>query len=255
MIQGFDPVALPLWAVLLFAAAMFPLGLLLPGCPCCGGGNCGACGLSYLPYDQQPGGGGRMCCNGTLAAEVTVRVTLTSDPTITLVTRGTGASYTRWTRVYNCSTAAGDYVVPKNTNTFLPEKCFWRYLVTNGYYGDVKWEITPEEGGGLYPAWPVWRLTAIWILNITGSERQQTCSGFPGPETCDIGVLSTNNWRDDSFGAGKHGANAELLARSANQSQQACNPAPMLLEDELRPYAFGWGLGGGVGCTYRVELV
>jgi hypothetical protein len=31
-----NPVAWPLWAVLAFAATMYPLGLLMPGCVCCG---------------------------------------------------------------------------------------------------------------------------------------------------------------------------------------------------------------------------
>ena len=33
-----NPVSWPLWAVLAFAATMYPLGLLMPGCVCCASG-------------------------------------------------------------------------------------------------------------------------------------------------------------------------------------------------------------------------
>ncbi|CAB4184441.1 hypothetical protein UFOVP1124_9 [uncultured Caudovirales phage] len=193
-----DPLALPLWLVFAFAASMFPLGLLLPGCACCGSLACTQCGI--FPTGDAAGQDqyGRMCCNaGTIPSSVTYRVTNVGPASSVVVTRGTGSPYAKTTKTYPCSSLAGDYVVPiwRTPSAVVSDAmvCWWgdsAALYVETYYG----YLSPYSFAipALSGAWPGWKLRCRVAWNsISWTSRVQSCSGYPGAEGCTVGSTST----------------------------------------------------------------
>lgn len=235
-----NPVAWPLWAVLAFAATMYPLGLLMPGCVCCGSG-CTECG--FLPYGDAPPQNhfGRMCCNGTISASVTVRVTSVGPSLGTQVVRGFGfgSQYFKTTTTYPCTAKDGDYVLALIRTDFsnpgVQYFCRWETGLT----------IEPFTNG----AWPNWRLrmsSSGWGQTWTVTTLTQQCTGHPGIESCNTGTTTT--------------ANVNCLLRTtangtsfdtAGFSIQKCNPAGVLISSSAALRTTSVDLG----CRVSVELV
>lgn len=241
-----NPVAWPLWAALVFAATMYPLGLLMPGCVCCGGGNCTQCGLLYLPYGAGQNDFGRMCCNaGTKMPSVTVRITNVGPTTSTTYVRGTpsGVSYSRRTMVFNCSTLAGDYVFHGNGNC--------AYGVGYGATGYVS---RPFSDGD-FPGWKMWlfKSDSVYFTYVL-----QTCSGYPDVESCsapasfsDVGQL--HYWPDsvDAIGSTWYGIKTNVI------DGQMCDLRGLVFGEsvELRADTTIGGVNYDTGCRHKLEIV
>jgi len=139
LVSHADPPSIALWAVFVFSAAMYPLGIMLgaPCSPCCAQ-SCTCGDYRNYPYEQQTASfamGGRWCCNGTKPYELTLRVTSTGTQTVsfdqafgnnngqywTLSTSSwlpyesySSQTYLRMLRRtinFNCNTLNADYVV------------------------------------------------------------------------------------------------------------------------------------------------
>ena len=265
-----DPTALPLWVVFLFAVAMYPLGLLLPGCPCCGGGNCSTCGSTSSPYESQSTGWGRMCCSGTAASTVTLRVTTTSAASETSIERGSPnffGQYQKITRTFTCSSLDGDYVLNLSRSYSAPTwSCAWLFSSYGGSAGKtISFTITPNSGvGGVppytNPSWPDWYLFWVTKAWVPMSRKVQTCSGYPGPESCNIGTTS-------SWVAFFDGDMTTTLSQPANFifgpfSSQACTPAARVFGTSI-PFDQGFldypdpnVERGSLGpCRWKVEIL
>lgn len=254
-----NPVALPLWAVLVFAASMYPLGLMLPGCVCCGAGNCTQCGDFSIGYAAGQNHHGAMCCSGPMSSSATLRLTSTGPATSSLVTRSsTTGSYTKTTASFACSSINGDYVLSLNrTNFGSSATCTWtaENFTSCAAYMDA--QIAPQTydpniGSSTTVSFPSYYLAVmLFQRTISGSVRTQTCSGFPGIESCSIGsTASSSVWF------------YYLDPRPVTLlSDQRCNPAGTVIATDA-PVATNGICSMGTsypqydtGCRVRVEFV
>lgn len=240
-----DPTALPLWVVFLFAVAMYPLGILLPGCPCCGSA-CTQCGVLATGYKDPQNANGRMCCTGTLAPSVTLRVTNVGPATGITVSRTGGTPYTKTTKTYDCTGYLGDYVLP-STRVLSPTagySCGW-------YVGDgtIGWRfyIFPAEAGA-FPDYRL-RLQANFGYRLVTS-RIQSCSGYPDIESCNVGFTTTANQEMyvDETAIGSPGA---AYVSGGTLSVQKCSPAGLLAFASLPVFVTGID----TQCRVKLEVV
>jgi len=256
MLGGIDPVALPVWAVFLFALSLYPLGFLMPGCPCCGGGACTECGVLAWGYVAEQDGNGRMCCaSGTVAASVTLRITNVGPATAEMVFLGSGASYQKDTRRFPCSDVAGDYVFP-----LLKRGSAQNVLCTWEQFFPLYWVLAPAING----AFPNWKLTANVQPQLPSTRRLQTCSMSGGVESCNIGSTSTTTatlcfwyqapatspgvWESGALDAASFAVeNCTLSGVSFNVFPRVCNPGISWPTAQTEPPLSG--------CEWRVELV
>jgi hypothetical protein len=248
-----NPAALPLWGVFVFAALMYPLGLLLPGCPCCGGGNCTTCGSTSAAYEGQATGYGRMCCTGTIPGSVTVRVTRLSAASIVSVHRGSpdgSGVYTKTTTTIFCSDIGGDYVLSQRPfNASLPYRdCGWGFGATNAAGNPLSLGLAPDrEMNADTFTWPQWQY--YWSIVSSLSRRRvfQRCSGFPDVESCNPPTSTVNDARDIVMptDAGKVGP----------YSVQQCSPAGTLLSSSMNALFDDFFSFTPSGCTYKFEVV
>ena len=258
-----NPVAWPLWGVFLFAATMFPLGFLLPGCVCCGGGNCTQCGSFLYPQGTSQNASGRMCCTGTIATSVTLRITNVGSATSSYIARGAGSTYTKITSTFACSTIDGDYVVPlSRTMGSDSAACEWSLDTYETCQTQAAFTLTPYTASidpssmsGTPQSYPTWFLTLTQIKKtISGTVRIQTCSGYPDFETCNIGSTRTSS--------------AWLMIRLQSTpfpksmfTVEACSPSGVVLETNQRMQVSqncdsGFAFGPyDTGCEFRLELV
>jgi len=276
-----NPVAWPLWGVLVFAATMYPLGFMLPGCVCCGTtpSECNMCGITAAGYAEGQNGYGRMCCNGTIAEEVTVRVTSTGPSSVNVITRGgvgeappTGAtSYQKITRQLSCSSWDGDYVLPLER---LPISnpggaiCFFGYYPE---YGPPFMRMYPANSSGIaydtadFPYWKYW-LSMIFTQSYTFTVSYQTCSGYPDSESCGAAfdeewTAAVALWRS-GFDWDGPGLNGPVLYGDTTYDSQRCDPSGQLVSatSRLAMRLFPPFLGGPIeyqylsGCVLRVEF-
>ena len=253
-----NPTSLPLWAVFLFAAAMYPLGLLLPGCPCCGTSGCTQCGTFAAGYASGQNEYGRMCCTGTVASSVTVRLTNVGTATSTYVVRGTTTpSYSRTTSTFSCSAIAGDYVLSlQRINAGSYANCSWAGSDFSSCAAYREASVAPlpydPNNTATTVSFPTYYLSlSTFIRTMNGSVRLQTCSGYPGVESCNIGTTVSssvwNVWQTDR--------------PFVILSDQRCNPAGTLLAS-AQAFSTDTQCGSGTtygpydtGCRYQVELV
>jgi hypothetical protein len=241
-----NPVAWPLWAVLVFAASMYPLGFMLPGCVCCGGGNCTQCGLLYLPYGEGQNDFGRMCCNaGTKMSSITVRITNVGPATSTTYVRGTpsGGFYSRRNMVFNCASLAGDYVFFENGNC--------DYGVG---YGATGYFSRPYSDGD-FPGWRMWLFKGD---AVSYGISFQTCSGFPGVESCGTPTFSTTNTGEVYYWPDSVIALSETWygIKSARMTEQMCDLRGLVFGEsvELRASTV-YGAQYDTGCRHKLEVV
>ena len=241
-----NPAAWPLWGVLVFAAMMYPFGLLLPGCVCCGGGNCTQCGLTYLPYGSGQNDFGRMCCDaGTKMSSITVRITIAGPASSTTYVRGasSGGSYLRRTMVFDCASLAGDYVFSESGN------CSY-----GAGYGATGYVSRPFSDGD-FPGWKMWlfKSTSVYF-----SFRFQTCSGYPGFEVCSVpGAMSSDvavvyYWPDSVSALGQtwYGIN------STRMTSQMCDLRGLVFGESVELRAdTSYGSGYDTGCRHKLEIV
>lgn len=252
-----NPAAWPLWGVLVFAALMYPLGLLLPGCVCCGPSGCTQCGTFSIGYAAGQSENGAMCCTGTIAPSITIRLTNTGSATSSLVTRSASSgSYTKTTASFSCSALSGDYVIPLNRINFgTYALCPWAQenFSSCDAYSDV--QVNPSSydptNSSVTVSFPSYYL-AIFNFNRTfsGSFRVQTCSGFPGVESCNVGTTTSSSyWIYDI------GRPFVVL------SEQRCNPAGTVFGTSIPVFAYAICASSTIypsrdtGCTVSVELV
>ena len=232
-----DPTVLPLWAVFLFAASMYPLGLLLPGCPCCSSG-CTQCGVFSTGYASGQNTYGRMCCTGTIAPSVTLRITNVGAASSTYVTRGAGSPYTRTTYTYNCDAYVADYVIPlTRPATSTSAQCWWQQET-----GSLYAFISPVFFD--FSAFPQWSLTEqLDLYGVSVTKKVQTCSGYPGPESCNIGTTTTESHTIDL-----------VNTTSGPFFEQRCNLAGLLVSSSY-PSTDTSVSGADTGCRMKVEFV
>jgi hypothetical protein len=259
-----NPVAWPLWAVFVFAATMYPLGFMLPGCVCCGAGNCTQCGVLESPYQSNQPAYGRMCCTGSIASTVTLRVTSVGPPPPVVVFRGTGASYSRVSATFNCSAMDGDYVLPLVRSVFANQGfCEWSVDTYPTCATQLRATLIPlsyDPTLGTAVAFPSWFLSLErFERTIPGSFRFQTCSGHPGIESCNTGTtLTAQNWLALYSGPNAPGG---LPRPQIRLEEQRCNPAGITLATNHRfvvnqHCASGFTFGtNDTGCEFRMELV
>jgi hypothetical protein len=263
-----NPVAWPLWAVFLFAATMYPLGFMMPGCVCCAGGNCTTCGLTSAPYESQPSGWGRMCCTGTAAPSITLRLTRVSGATETTVTRDfpSAANYNKYTRTYSCSQLDGDYVLGlSNINSSGTIQCRWN--LTSGSGSLYKsFSVAPSSGFGNFPpytnpAFPDWYMFWALVASVQLTTLTQRCSGFPGVESCSVGTTSiTFTTFNGDFGWAL--ANPAFFINGP-RSAQSCDPSGILFNNAVilddpnynPQFPSGGGRGSFGTCAWKVEIV
>ena len=260
-----NPVAWPLWGVLVFASAMYPLGFMMPGCVCCASG-CTTCGIVAPGYAAGQNEYGRMCCDGTLAASITLRITSVGTATGSSVSRGIpeGGFYTKITRTWSCTTLNGDYVLPSLRFVNNGHSCSW----LTGYIADVSAGLSVFPliyGGQASPvidhAFPDWQLFSRTQFRnrFTRSVRTQTCSGHPGIESCNIGSTTSENvdgFVGDSplLYTGPDGGG--LVTTGPVFSTQKCNPAGTVLSTTAKIYTdMVPGSFTDSGCTVKVEIV
>lgn len=261
MLESIDPVALPLWAVLLFAASMYPLGLMLPGCVCCGGGNCTTCGNASSGYGASQNAYGMMCCAGTIAASITVRLTHVGASTSSLETRSsTGASYTKTTASFSCSSADGDYVIPLRKIGFPSSgyECTWFSQVYDSCATTRYMHLVPSSDcSGTTPVggtFPNYAFVFNWLeFTLSGSLRTQACTfdADLGSESCTVGTtITSSTW------------NVSLGKPCVEMSAQRCNPAGLvfltsgvLWASTRCEYPFEIRDSFDTGCRFRLELV
>jgi hypothetical protein len=240
-----DPTVIPLWITLLFAASLYPLGLLLPGCQCCQSG-CAECGVLATGYADPQNAFGRMCCTGSRPAEVTVRITNSGPASSSVIERGTGGTYTKTTRTFQCSDIEGDYVIAAYRIAAISGQfaCGWTGGDSNT---QSLFDLYPESVG----AFPGWRMRITANLGYQPVVRRvQTCSGFPpGPESCTVGTTTTvyEELHMDETGAG---ANTGKVIGSTQSSQQ-CNPAGLINKTGLTV----WQVNVDTGCRMNLEIV
>ena len=260
-----NPVAWPLWGVFLFAATMFPLGFMLPGCACCGGGNCTTCGILDQPQGNQQNAHGRMCCTGTIAPSVTLRVTSVGPSPPVVVSRGTGTTYSRTSATFNCSAINGDYVIPlvKQT-TGLGETCDWAVDAYPSCLSQLAISLTPrgtdldDSSQSSIVPYPGWYLTmTIFKKTIPGSFRFQSCSGFPEVESCNVGTtLSSEGWLINSVAFSGGG-----LVPKVFLSEEKCSLAGVVIAASQK-FSVSQRCEDGItygsldtGCEFRMEFV
>lgn len=266
-----NPAAWPLWGVLVFAALMYPLGLLLPGCACCASG-CTQCGYLYYGYQTGQYSDGRLCCTGTIASSVTLRLTNIGPATSSKVTRSSGASYTKQTSSFACSSVAGDYVLPLvrqvygSTSTTPSATCKWTMDVTETCTAGGSANVQPyiyytdqqTPGGELsFPFYFLFLTQFVW--KMAGTYRVQNCSGYPDIESCNVGQTWTSaSWRTMV----DVGPPYTPMLPKIILSEQRCNPAGIVFDNTIKPLAVeacdvGFGFFGPVatGCEFSVELV
>lgn len=262
-----NPVAWPLWAVLLFAATMYPLGLLMPGCACCSSG-CTQCGFLYYGYQEGQFSDGRLCCTGTIVPSVTLRLTNIGPATSNLVIRvGAGSTYDKNTAAFACSSLSGDYVLPLvrqvSGGTSTPEAtCQWTLDVartcSTGGFANVQ-PATFYTGQSLnFPNY--YLIMSQFESKMAGFFKTQRCSGYPGPESCNIGTTYQSNlWvAKVDFGPPQTPLLPKVLL-----SEQRCNPAGIVFDPTIRLLShescdFGFDPfmpTGDTGCEFTVELV
>ena len=270
-----NPVAWPLWAVLAFAATMYPLGLLMPGCVCCqSGGNCTTCGTPSLPYEEQFSPFGRMCCAGTAAPSIVLRVTTTSASPMTTVYRDfpSAANYDKHTRTFSCSQLDGDYVLALSRTTNPSDstgtmRCLWQIQSGSGSLYRT-FTVSPSSGfiSGAppytSPPYPEWYMFWTLSASIQVSSLVQRCAGPPATESCNAGT-TTITYTSLQFNFGNSLAQPSFFINGP-RSTQSCTPPSMvfnnsvLLYDTNYPPEYPHG-GGGAGsfgtCAYRVEIV
>jgi hypothetical protein len=252
-----NPVAWPLWAVLVFAASMYPLGFMLPGCVCCGPSGCTQCGTFAVGYAAGQSEWGAMCCDGTIATSVTLRITNVGPATSSDVVRGTGATYTKTTTAFSCSSLSGDYVLPlQRINSGSYAMCSWKYINYSSCAAFADNSVAPfpynPNGGPDTASFPNYYLSADSFGRVlSGSRRTQTCSGYPGIESCDIGSTDMST---DWF---VYLENRPYVIPSV----QKCNPAGTVFSASTRVVVTGKCgypsaiYGFDTGCTVSVELV
>jgi len=261
-----NPVAWPLWAVLVFAASMYPLGFMLPGCVCCGSSGCTTCGIVATGYATGQNQYGRMCCDGTLASSITLRITSVGTSTGSSISRSIpeGGFYTKKTKTWSCSTLNGDYVLNANRYVDNGHSCSW----LTGYIADVSAGLSVFPliyGGQATPvidlAFPNWQLFSRTQFRngFTRSVRTQTCSGYPGPESCNIGSTSSES-TDGYVGdtplnySGPDGGG--LVTTGPVFSIQKCDPSGTVISTTAKIYTdLVPGSFTDSGCTVKVELV
>lgn len=250
-----DPTVLPLWATLLFAATMYPLGLLLPGCVCCGSTGCTTCGNPMLPYEEQDTGKGRMCCSGTLAENVTVRITHQGDASASLAEYGGpyyDGSRTKTTRTIYCSSIDGDYVLTRNLGgsdyyTAECNGCFW------AFYGSL-YETTGMHAIRLFPDClatslpsPQWMLNCRMVPFVRYGEVYELCEAPCSTVSWVVSGSTESPYTNDDWG----GAVGPF-------SEQHCSPPTGIILDDLQIVA---QIGGTFRrpvlhtCLYTVEIV
>lgn len=239
-----DPTAIPLWITLLFAVAMYPLGLLLPGCACCSSG-CTECGVLATGYADPQVAGGRMCCTGTLADSITVRITNVGSATSQSIVRGAGSPYTKTTKTYDCAALAGDYVITKFRilSEFGNYSCGW-----SGGDSEILslFQFAPVASG----AFPNWKgaLQANFGYRLV-TTKNQTCTGFPGVESCNIGTTTTG-YQELILDDGAGSLPVPSVAGAVN-SVQKCNPTGTI----TLASAVVWSAGIDTGCRVGVEII
>jgi len=269
-----NPVAWPLWAVLVFAAAMYPLGFMLPGCVCCqSGGNCTTCGTPSLPYEEQFSPHGRMCCTGTAAPSMTLRITTTSAATITTVTRDfpSSANYDKYTRTYSCSQLNGDYVLALSRTTNPGDstgtmRCIWQLQSGSGSLYK-SFSVSPSSGfiAGAppytSPPYPQWYMFWTLVASVQATFLTQRCAGPPATENCNAGTTSTTY--ATFFGDFGYSLDYPAFFINGPRSTQSCTPPSMVFNNSVLlddpNYDPRFPAGGGRGsfgtCAYRVEIV
>jgi hypothetical protein len=251
-----NPSAWPLWGVFLFAATMFPLGFLLPGCVCCGTSGCTQCGTFAVGYAAGQSEWGAMCCDGTVAASVTLRIANVGPATSSDVVRGSGATYTKTTAAFSCSSLSGDYVVPlQRINSGSYAMCSWNYVNASSCAAWADNAIGPfyydPNGGPGTTSFPSYYLSVYSFSRIlSGFFTTQTCSGHPGVESCGVGFTdSSTEWfvylEDRPY---------------VIPSVQKCNPAGTVFSTSTRVVVTGKCLSSSsynffTGCLVSVELV
>lgn len=247
-----NPVAWPLWSVFLFAATMYPLGFMLPGCACCGGGNCTTCGSSSANYEGQATGYGRMCCTGSIPSSVTMRVTRLSDATIVTVVRGSpngSGNYIKTTTTITCSDVGGDYVLPlQSFNPALPyNDCRWRFGATNSAGNTLILELAPDRSMNVDTlTWPQWKYYWSILSSLSRVQHFQTCSGYPDIESCNIGTTSSDA-KDIVMPAG-----ADIVGP---YSEQKCSPSGVVLASSMEALFDNFFSLNSSGCAYKFEIV
>lgn len=261
-----NPIAWPLWAVFLFAATMYPLGFMLPGCVCCASG-CTTCGIVATGYATGQNQYGRMCCDGTMATSITLRITSVGVATGTSVSRSipAGGYYTRKTKTWSCTTLDGDYVLSINRYVDNGHSCGW----LAGYIADVSQGLSvfpfiyngPLRVPSIDLAFPDWQLFSRTQFRngFTRSVRTQTCSGYPDFESCTIGSTSSESV-DGYVGDtplnyyGPDGGG--LVTTGPVFSTQKCDPSGTVFSTTAKIYTdlVPDSLTDS-GCTVKVELV
>lgn len=271
-----DPTALPLWMVALFAAAMYPLGLLLPGCPCCATG-CTQCGILGASYGSGQKVYGWMCCDGTLAPSITVRLTSVGPAVSNQVTLGApvynGAlgiwQYPKYTVQCGCTAVDGDYVLPLARQVFgLEAECSWVYQRLTGCGNPMWLQVRPTGTCGqdinAPPAaqFPAYALELKYgELMMSCNVRAQTCTESGGVESCNVG--GTYNGDDHLVYFARHPLIDGAPTMCAAKSAPACNPAGTVFSGSAPAYLLmrcvsrvSWEPNKpDTGCRYRVELV
>jgi hypothetical protein len=241
-----NPVAWPLWAVFLFAATMYPIGLLMPGCVCCGTSGCTECGVLTTGYVDPQNAHGRMCCTGTLANSITVRITNVGGATSQTVVRGAGSPYSKTTKTYDCSALAGDYVITKYRFATVPGtfSCGW----SGGDSEILSQFIFATVASGAFPNWKG-ALQANFGYRLV-TTRNQTCTGFPGVESCNVGTTSTGyqeEYLDDGAGSIP---GTPTVAGGVNTVQNCAGVGAISIAS-----ATVYSSGVDTGCRVSVEIV
>ena len=188
-----------------------------------------------------------MCCTGTLAPSITVRVTNTG-PASSVYSRRTSPDYFGYyqkvTATFPCSSFAGDYVMPRSG-------CEWR----TGGLGLSGGAVVPLSGTA-FPDWYLYSSLSSGTWTIT--RRVQTCTGYPGPESCNVGSTNTTTGQTFATPMPIESYSHPYSIRSETFNVQKCNPSGVLLAD---PATIAWWIGSAsgaedaTGCQIRVEIV
>jgi hypothetical protein len=138
---------------------------------------------------------GRMCCTGTIATAITVRITNVGPSVSSYVTRSAGSPYTKQTSAFNCDQMNADYVLSLSRQNYgIGAYCSWGVeageTCNTGDYRlmDLRpstQDPSPPNNTAAFPNW--WLTNGLFRFTLTGSRRTQTCTGFPGIESCNIG--------------------------------------------------------------------
>jgi hypothetical protein len=254
-----NPAALPLWGVFVFAALMYPLGLLLPGCPCCGSG-CTQCGTFATGYAEGQDAAGRMCCTGTLSSSVTVRYTNVGPSTSSHVERSSTTSpYIKTTSTFSCDSMNADYVLNLSRINLGPSaSCEWAIEAGETCNtGDYRLISLRPRLSDRYPpytteSFPGYRLELLSRTTLSGQFRTQTCSGHPGVETCNVG----------STGSVQMFFVDPDPIPSVVVTEQKCNPSGLVVASSVYLWTNQSCTTGSVlsasrntGCLAKIEIV